>query len=121
MSEFRKSHWIRRFPDPVISGKQNPGRFAIGLWFAGVLALLLIGGGAGGSASLAAVSGADEGTVVRPYDLYDPRFCYLTPRPFLCERCLKSGQQFVQRLSFEADGRPVRNYGCRPYARKYLD
>jgi hypothetical protein len=57
---------------------------------------------------------------VRPYDLIDARFCHLTPRPFICKRCLGRDEQFVQILSFEADGRPVRTYACRPYKRKYL-
>jgi hypothetical protein len=50
--------------------------------------------------------------VVRPYDLYDPRFCHLTPRPFLCERCLGRGERFVQILEFATDGRPIRSYAC---------
>ncbi|MEQ9365989.1 MAG: hypothetical protein RIF32_17230 [Leptospirales bacterium] len=85
-------------------------------------ALLIVGlhlPAAGGSVALA--QNERSGVVIRPYDLYDPRFCYLTPRPFLCETCLKSGRQFVQRVSFEDDGRPVRNYACRSYKRKYLD
>lgn len=57
---------------------------------------------------------------VRPYDLIDSRFCYLTPQPFLCKKCLGREEQFVQILRFESDGRPVRTYACRPYKRKYL-
>lgn len=58
--------------------------------------------------------------VVRPYEIYDARFCELTPRPFLCAACLKKGEQFVQILEFEDDGRPVRTYACRAWERKYL-
>ncbi len=58
--------------------------------------------------------------VVRPYEIYDARFCELTPRPFLCGACLKKGEQFVQILKFEDDGRPVRTYACRPWEIKYL-
>lgn len=54
--------------------------------------------------------------VVRPYEVYDPRFCHLTPEPFLCRDCLKRGLQLAQVLTFEPDGRPVRRYLCVPRA-----
>ncbi len=58
--------------------------------------------------------------IIRPYDLYDPRFCWLTPRPFLCEKCLRQDRQFVQVLTFSEEGVPVRSYRCLEWNRKYL-
>ncbi|MCB1316756.1 MAG: hypothetical protein KDK27_12410 [Leptospiraceae bacterium] len=58
--------------------------------------------------------------IVRPYDITDPRFCWITPQPFACQRCLQDGQQFVQILEFESDGRPIRSYACRAWERPYL-
>ncbi len=59
-------------------------------------------------------------TIVRAYEIYDSRFCYLTPAQFVCEKCIARGEQIVQLLSFESDGRPVRTYECRPYAKPFL-
>lgn len=56
----------------------------------------------------------------RPYDLSDPEFCWLTPRPFLCRRCLERDSQFVQILEFDDAGRPTRTYVCRDWQRRYL-
>lgn len=85
----------------------------------GGLAILL---GLSLALAMGLAAAASEREIVRPYDLYDPRFCHLTPRPFICERCLKADQQFVQRLRFDPeDGRPIRSYGCRPYAQRYLN
>jgi hypothetical protein len=66
-------------------------------------------------------SEANNAPLARPYDLDDPRFCWMTPEPFICQKCLNAGQQFVQILSFDSrDGRPLRRYECRAYARPYL-
>lgn len=65
--------------------------------------------------------GGEGSRTVRPYELYDPRFCSLTPRPFLCEECLKQQKRFAQFLSFDRDGRPLREYGCLDWKRPYLD
>ncbi|MCB1327099.1 MAG: hypothetical protein H7A21_04035 [Spirochaetales bacterium] len=54
--------------------------------------------------------------IVRPYDLRDARFCWITPAPFVCQRCLAQGRELVQVLAFEEDGRPVRHYECRDRA-----
>lgn len=134
MSELRMGHCFRRIPDRAKSGKQKateirragPGRASVLrlAWCLIGTAAIAAGGVVSRTTPLAAQTGGDGnqgGALVRPYDLYDPRFCYLTPRPFLCERCIQAGEQFVQRIEFEADGRPVRTYACRPYRRKYLD
>jgi hypothetical protein len=54
------------------------------------------------------------------YEIFDVRFCHLTPDPFLCERCLRSDMQFVRLLRFNEEGRPERIYGCRPFLRPYV-
>lgn len=59
--------------------------------------------------------------IIRPYDIYDTRFCFLTPQPFLCEKCLSNKKQLVQILTFEADGRPVRTYECKAFQNPYLN
>ncbi len=51
-------------------------------------------------------------TYTQVYQVRDPRFCFLTPRPFICKRCLRAGKRFARFLSFDEDGRPTRKYGC---------
>jgi hypothetical protein len=58
--------------------------------------------------------------IVQAYELYDARFCNLTPMPFLCEGCLLQGRRFARFLSFDLEGRPYREYGCIDYIRPYL-
>ncbi|MCB1169549.1 MAG: hypothetical protein KDK25_04410 [Leptospiraceae bacterium] len=58
--------------------------------------------------------------VIQAYEIWDARYCELTPRPFLCRKCILSDRQFVRILTFEKDGRPVRNYACRSFEEPYL-
>lgn len=50
--------------------------------------------------------------IVQPYDLIDPEYCFLTPSPFLCKRCLLNGMQIARVLRFDEEGRPYREYRC---------
>jgi len=54
---------------------------------------------------------------VQPYDIIDPRFCYLTPQPFVCEKCLRNGQEFARFLQLK-DGILHRSYACYQRGRK---
>ncbi len=54
------------------------------------------------------------------YEIYDIRFCYLTPDPFLCKKCLKKDEQIARKISFDKQGRPYRENLCLPYKKKYL-
>lgn len=58
--------------------------------------------------------------VIQPYEVYDRRFCFLTPDPFLCKECLRQDMQFVRLLRFQEDGSLERIYGCLPYRRPYV-
>lgn len=58
--------------------------------------------------------------VIRAYEIYDPYYCMLTPRPFICKKCLLADERFVQILSMDSDGRPARRYACLPWKKKYL-
>lgn len=50
--------------------------------------------------------------IIQPYEIYDVRFCHLTPDPYLCKKCLSKGMQIARVLEFLPDGRPVRSYVC---------
>lgn len=65
-------------------------------------------------------AGSEDQRIIQPYEIYDARYCHITPRPFICERCLANGDQFVRILEFLEDGRPQRTYACLPYAEPYL-
>lgn len=55
----------------------------------------------------------DSREIVQIYEVRDPRYCWITPRPLLCRDCLRSGLRLARRIRFEPDGRPVRTYFCR--------
>lgn len=59
-------------------------------------------------------------TIVQAYEIWDARYCELTPKPFLCARCIRSDQQFVRIISLAKDASPFRQYECRPFTRPYL-
>ena len=58
--------------------------------------------------------------LVRVYEIYEERLCFLTPRPFICKKCIKNKQRFVQILKFDYDG-PERRYECREWKRPFLE
>ncbi|MCB1138990.1 MAG: hypothetical protein KDK23_09555 [Leptospiraceae bacterium] len=62
----------------------------------------------------------DLAPVIQAYEIWDARYCELTPRPFLCRKCILADQQFVRILTFESDGRPVRKYACKAFDHPYL-
>lgn len=66
------------------------------------------------SGLVAQAVGQRHGPYVRPYEVNDPRFCHLTPQPFLCRECLSRGQALAQVLTFDGEGRPHRSYRCVP-------
>ncbi|MBX7057118.1 MAG: hypothetical protein K1X75_03560 [Leptospirales bacterium] len=59
--------------------------------------------------------------VLRPFDIDDPRFCNLSPAPFLCRSCLASGKQFAERIEWQGEEqRPLRSYLCLDWQALYL-
>jgi len=61
-----------------------------------------------------------EEIIERAYEIYDARLCYLTPHQFVCEKCLKNKERFVQILRFDDEGRPERLYSCKKWKKPYL-
>ena len=59
-------------------------------------------------------------TLVQAYEIWDARYCELTPKPFLCSRCIRSDRQFVRIIDFAGDGPPYRSYECRAFKKPYL-
>lgn len=66
------------------------------------------------------LAGQQMGPIIQAYEIWDAHYCEITPAPFLCRKCILSDRQFVRILTFEKDGRPVRNYGCQPFENPYL-
>ncbi|GIX40989.1 MAG: hypothetical protein KatS3mg129_0722 [Leptospiraceae bacterium] len=53
------------------------------------------------------------------YEIYDIRFCHLTPDPFLCKKCLLNDMQIGRKIIFK-ENEIIRINTCIPYKRKYL-
>ncbi len=53
------------------------------------------------------------------YEIYDIRFCHLTPNPFLCEKCIKMDMQIGKKIIFR-EKEIIRIHTCIPYKKKYL-
>jgi len=53
------------------------------------------------------------------YEIYDIRFCYLTPDPFLCKKCILNDMQIARIIIFKED-EIIRINSCIPYKKKYL-
>ncbi len=54
------------------------------------------------------------------YEIYDIRYCFLVPDPFLCETCLKKDMQIGRKIVFYENGEIYRENLCIPYRRKYI-
>jgi hypothetical protein len=57
---------------------------------------------------------AQTKTINRVYELRDPRFCEITPAPFICQQCLAKGFYLQQQLKKLASGGWHRSYLCGP-------
>jgi hypothetical protein len=53
------------------------------------------------------------------YEIYDLRYCYLAPNPFLCKKCLLNDMQIGQKIIFK-EKEILRINTCVPYKKKYL-
>lgn len=62
-----------------------------------------------------------EQQIEQVYEIYDPYYCFLTPRPFICRKCLNKNQRLVRITTFGKNGKPFRSYVCKPWEQKYLN
>jgi hypothetical protein len=51
------------------------------------------------------------------YEIYDIRFCHLTPEPFLCKKCLLNDMQ-IGRIIIFRENEIIRINACVPYKKK---